>query len=85
MSRVLFAPVNLKKEIIPQQRKKLFRVHFPGSEISLETSGGWNGLELEFPKWKGSRGDWVVSKRVVNYNKLKWTHFKRINPQAWME
>jgi hypothetical protein len=36
--------------------EELFRVHFPGSEIILEPSGGWNGLELEFPKWKGSRG-----------------------------
>jgi len=21
----------------------------------MEPSGGWNGLELEFPKWEGSR------------------------------
>ena len=35
--------------------EELFRVHFPGSEIILEPSGGWDGLELEFPKWKGSR------------------------------
>jgi hypothetical protein len=38
-------------------------------------SVGWNGLELEFPKWKGSRGDWAVSRRVVSYNKLKWATF----------
>jgi hypothetical protein len=55
--------------------EELFRVHFPGSEIILELSGGWNGLELEFPKWKGSKGDWAVSRRVVSYNKLKWDVF----------
>jgi hypothetical protein len=54
--------------------EELFRVHFPGSETILEPSGGWNGLELEFPKWKGSRGDWAVSRRVVSYNKLKWAN-----------
>jgi hypothetical protein len=32
--------------------EELFRVHFPGSVIILEPPGGWNGLELEFPKWK---------------------------------
>jgi hypothetical protein len=42
--------------------EKLLRVHFPGSEIILETSGGWDSLELEFPKWRGSREDWAVSK-----------------------
>ena len=26
--------------------EELFRVHFPRSEIILEPSGGWNGLEL---------------------------------------
>jgi len=36
--------------------EELFWVHIPGSEIILEPSGGWDGLELEFPKWKGSRG-----------------------------
>jgi hypothetical protein len=41
----------------------------------LEPSGGWKGLELEFPKLKGSRGDWAVSRRVVSYNKLKWATF----------
>ena len=46
--------------------EELFRVHFPGSEIILEPSGGWNILELEFPKWKGSREDWAVSKRVAS-------------------
>jgi hypothetical protein len=35
--------------------EELLRVHFPGSEIISEPSGGWDGLELEFPKWKGSR------------------------------
>jgi hypothetical protein len=28
-----------------------------------------------FPKWKGSRGDWAVSKRVLSYNKMKWAVF----------
>jgi hypothetical protein len=32
--------------------EELRRVHFPGSDIILEPSGGWDGLELEFPKWK---------------------------------
>jgi hypothetical protein len=36
--------------------EELLRVHFPSSEIISEPSRGWNGLELEFPKWKGSRG-----------------------------
>jgi hypothetical protein len=30
---------------------------------------------MEFPKWKGSRGDWAVSRRVISYNKLKWAVF----------
>jgi hypothetical protein len=29
-------------------------------------------LELEFPKWKGSREECVSSKRVINHEKLKW-------------
>jgi hypothetical protein len=41
----------------------------------LEISGGWNALELEYPKWKRSRGDWEVSRRVISYNKLKWATF----------
>jgi hypothetical protein len=52
--------------------EELLRVHFPGSEKIPETSGGWNGLELEFPKWKGSREDWTISKSVISYDKLKW-------------
>ena len=55
--------------------EELFRIHFPGSQIISETSGGWDGLELEFPKRKGSREDWAVSKRVINYYKLKWAVF----------
>ena len=51
--------------------EELFRVHFPGSEIIFLTSGDWDGLEVEFPKGKGSREDWAVSKRVVNYYKFK--------------
>jgi hypothetical protein len=60
------------------QRKgswKFFRVHFPGSEIIVEPSGRWDSLELEFPKCRGSREDWVASKRVISYEKLKWTVF----------
>jgi hypothetical protein len=55
--------------------KELSRVHFPGSEIIPEPSGSWDGLELELLKWKGSREDWVVSKRVISYDKLKWAVF----------
>ena len=54
---------------------ELLQVHFPGSEIILEPSGGWDGLELEFPKWKGSREDWVVSRGVISYDKFKWAVF----------
>jgi hypothetical protein len=32
--------------------QELLWVHFLGSEIILEPSGGWEGLELESPKWK---------------------------------
>jgi hypothetical protein len=53
----------------------LIRVHFTGSEIILEPSGGWDGVELEFPKWRVTRGDWAVSKRVISYNQLKWAVF----------
>jgi hypothetical protein len=53
----------------------LIRVHFPGSKTILEPSGGWDGLELEFPKWRGFRENREVSKRVVSYNKLKWAIF----------
>jgi hypothetical protein len=52
-----------------------FRVHFPGSEVILEPSGGWNGLELVFSKGKGSRADWLVPKWVITYHELKWTVF----------
>ena len=55
--------------------EELLQVHFPGSEIISEPSGGWDGLELEFPKWKGSREDWAVSRRVISYDKLKWAVF----------
>jgi len=41
----------------------------------LEPSGGWDGLELAFPKWKGSREDWAVSRGVISYDKLKWAVF----------
>ena len=55
--------------------EELLRVHFPGSEIILEPSGGWDGLELELPKWDGSREDWAVSGRVISYDKLKCALF----------
>jgi hypothetical protein len=57
--------------------EELCRVHFPGSEIILEPSGGWDGLELEFPKWKGSREDWSVSSQRhahTPYNMLPHYH-----------
>ena len=55
--------------------EELFQIHFPGSEIISEPSRGWDGLELEFPKEKVSRENWAVSKRVINYYKLKWAIF----------
>jgi hypothetical protein len=55
--------------------EELLRVHFPGSEIILEPSGGWDSLELKLPKWKGSREDWAVSRRVLSCDKLKWAVF----------
>jgi len=55
--------------------EEFLRVHFPGSEIILEPFGGWDGLELEFPKWIGSREDWALPKRVISYDKLKWAVF----------
>jgi hypothetical protein len=30
--------------------EELLQVHFPGFEMILEPSGGWDGLELAFPK-----------------------------------
>jgi hypothetical protein len=33
-------------------QQELLRVHFHGSEIILDPSGGWNVLEMESPKWK---------------------------------
>jgi hypothetical protein len=53
----------------------LLRVNWPVSEIILEPSGGWDGLELEFLKWRGSMEDSAVSKRVISYDKLKWAVF----------
>jgi hypothetical protein len=41
----------------------------------LEPSGGWDGLELKSPKWKGSREDRVVSTRAICYDKLKRAAF----------
>ena len=55
--------------------EELFRVYFPGSEIILEPSGGWDCLELEFPKWKGSKEDLAVSRGVISYDRLKWVVF----------
>jgi hypothetical protein len=52
--------------------EELLRVHFPGSEIILEPTGCWDGLELEFPSWKITREDWEVSKKVISYDRLKW-------------
>jgi hypothetical protein len=55
--------------------EELLRVHFPGSVIISQPSGGWDVLELEFPKGKVSRGYWAVSGRVITYYKLKWSVF----------
>jgi hypothetical protein len=55
--------------------EKLLRLHFPGSEIILEHSGGLDGLELESRKWKGSREDWALGCFLI----------QPINPQALME
>jgi hypothetical protein len=55
--------------------EELLRVHFPGSMIFSRSSGGWDGLELEFPKGKVSRGDWALSGWVITYYKLKWALF----------
>jgi hypothetical protein len=55
--------------------QELLRVHFPGFEILTEPPGGWYGLELESPKWRGTREDWAVSKKVVTYDRLKWAVF----------
>jgi hypothetical protein len=37
----------------------------------LGPSGGWNGLELKFPKLRVTRGDWAVSGRAMSYKRLK--------------
>jgi hypothetical protein len=37
--------------------EELLRVHFPGSKILKEPSGGWDGIELESPEWRASRSD----------------------------
>jgi hypothetical protein len=78
MGRVQLVLSSWKTENILKQRmrlEKLLRVHSPGSKIILEPFGGWDGLELEFPKWNVSCGDWAVSRRVVSFNKLKWPIF----------
>jgi hypothetical protein len=67
--------------------EELFRVHLPGSEIILQPSGGWDGLELEFPKWKGSSGTGqcpVGLLATISWNGLL-SHFNHTNPQARME
>jgi hypothetical protein len=55
--------------------EELLRVQFTGSERLSESSGVLDGLELEFPNWTGSRADWALSIRVINYDKLKWAVF----------
>ena len=37
--------------------EELLRVHFPGSEMILEPSGGWDSLELEFLKGEDPGGN----------------------------
>jgi hypothetical protein len=58
-----------------ETQQELLQVHFPGSEIILEPLAGWDGLELQSPKWKGTREDRAVSKRVISYDRLKWAVF----------
>jgi hypothetical protein len=55
--------------------EELIRVHFHGSKIIIEPSGGWDGLELEFPKWNVSREHWAVSRRVISFDTLNWAIF----------
>jgi hypothetical protein len=55
--------------------EELLQVHFAGSKTIIEPSGGWDGLELEFPKWNVFREDWAVSRRAINVDKLKWAIF----------
>jgi hypothetical protein len=62
-------------ENIQQEREGPWRNYSGSSEIILEPSGGWDSLELEFPKWKGPREDWAVPRRVISYKKLKWGVF----------
>jgi hypothetical protein len=47
--------------------EELLRVHVPGSKIIIETSGGWDDLELEFPKWNVSTEDWAISRRCHKF------------------
>jgi hypothetical protein len=66
---------SLKGWVENETLKELLRVHFPGSKIILEPSGGWDSLKLKFPKWNVSRVDWVVSRRFISFDKLKWAIF----------
>jgi hypothetical protein len=50
--------------------QELLRVHFSSSEII------WTRLEAgTVSKWRGTRGDWAVSKRAISYDRLKWVVF----------
>jgi hypothetical protein len=55
--------------------EELLGVHFAGSKMLPEPSGGWDGLELESPEWSASRDDGAVSRRVISFDKLKWAVF----------
>jgi hypothetical protein len=55
--------------------EQLFPVHFPGSKIILEPSGAWNGLELEFLKWRGTTGHFAATKSVITYDRFIWDLF----------
>jgi hypothetical protein len=71
--------LQLETKNILKQRMRLCRnysrVHFPGSKILLEPSGGQEGLELESPEWSVSSGNWTVSRKVISFDKLKLAVF----------
>jgi hypothetical protein len=60
-----------KKETL----EELLQVHFPSSKNNFRTFWRLGSLQLEFPKWNVSWGDWAVSRRVISFDKLKWASF----------
>jgi hypothetical protein len=84
VGRVQSAPSSLKMENIQEQGtlKELIWVHFPGSEIIPEPSGGWDCLGV--PEMERIQGRLGSLKKVISYDKLKWAVFS-FQPQALME